>query len=128
MKAIDDYLAALPADQRKALQRLRKQILAAVPGTEEGFGYGMPAFKYNGHPLVYIGASKNHCGLYGSVPPGLKERLTGYKMGKGSIQYTPEKPIPADVLKDLLRAKAQEIEVRWGNTGKNGKGRKKVIK
>lgn len=113
MKAIDDYLAALPADQRKALQSLRKQILAAVPGTEEGFGYGVPAFKYNGHPLVYMGASKNHCGLYGSVPPGFQERLQGFKMGKGSIRFTPEKPIPPDVLKDLLRAKAAEIEVRW---------------
>lgn len=109
----DKYLATLPPDQRKALERLRKQILAAVPGTEQGFGYGVPAFKYNGHPLVYMGASKNHCGLYGSVPPGFKEALKGYKLGKGSIQFTPEKPIPADVLKALLRAKAAEIEVRW---------------
>lgn len=109
----DEYLKELPAEQRKALERLRKQILAAVPSTEEHFAYGVPAFRYNGHPLVYMGASKNHCGLYGSVPPGFKEALKGFKMGKGSIQFTPEKPIPADVLKDLLRAKAAEIEVRW---------------
>jgi uncharacterized protein YdhG (YjbR/CyaY superfamily) len=117
----DEYLMQLPADQRKALQRLRKQILAAVPGTEEGFGYGVPAFKYNGHPLVYFGASKNHCGLYGSVPPGFKEALKGFKMGKGSIQFTPEKPIPSDGLKRLLRAKAAEIEVRWPISGKRPK-------
>lgn len=113
MKAVEDYLAALPLAQRKALQALRKRILAAVPGIEEGFAYGVPAFRYNGHPLVYMGASKNHLGLYGSVPPGFKTRLQGFKMGKGSIRFTPEKPIPPDVLKDLLRAKAAEIEVRW---------------
>ncbi|MCW5897941.1 MAG: DUF1801 domain-containing protein [Flavobacteriales bacterium] len=109
----DEYLKQLPAEQRKALDHLRKQILAAVPGTEEAFAYGVPAFRYNGHPLVYVGASKNHCGLYGSVPPGFREALKGFKMGKGSIQFTPEKPIPPEVLKALLRAKAAEIEVRW---------------
>lgn len=126
MKAIDEYLAALPLAQRKALQHLRKQILTAVPGTEEGFAYGVPAFRYNGHPLVYMGASKNHCGLYGSIPPGFKEALRGFKTGKGSIRFTPDKPIPADLLKAILRAKAAEIEVRWGNAGKNTKSGKKV--
>lgn len=108
-----EYLVNLPNAHRKALETLRKQILAAVPGTVEKFAYGVPAYRYNGHPLVYMGASKNHCGLYGSVPPGFKEALKGFKMGKGSIQFTPEKPIPADVLKALLRSKAAEIEVRW---------------
>lgn len=122
----DEYLKQLSADQRKALQRLRKQILAAVPGTAEAFAYGVPAFRYNGHPLVYIGASKNHLGLYGSVPPGFKEALKGFKVGKGSIQFTPEQPIPPDVLKDLLQAKAAEIEVRWGSPGKIGKGGERV--
>lgn len=122
----NEYLKQLPADQRKALEKLRKQILASVPGTVVEFAYGVPAFRYNGHPLVYIGASKNHCGLYGSVPPGFKDALKGFKIGKGSIQFTPEKPIPADVLKALLRAKAAEIEVRWGNAGKSGKGGEKA--
>jgi uncharacterized protein YdhG (YjbR/CyaY superfamily) len=108
-----EYLSLLPAFHRKALEKLRKQILAAVPGTVEEFAYGLPAFRYNGHPLVYMGAARKHCGLYGSVPPGFKEALIGFTMGKGSIQFTPEKPIPSDVLKALLRAKAAEIELRW---------------
>jgi uncharacterized protein YdhG (YjbR/CyaY superfamily) len=109
----DAYLRRLPPDQRNALEKLRKQILAAVPGTVEEFAYGVPAFRYKGHPLVYMGAAKHHCGLYGSVPPGFKEALSGFTMGKGSVQFTPEKPIPAKVLKALLKAKAAEIEVRW---------------
>ena len=64
----DDYMAVLPAGQRIALERLRKQILAAAPDADDHFGYGLPGFKYNGHPMLYIGAAKNHCALYGSVP------------------------------------------------------------
>ena len=109
----EEYLAHLPADQRKALETLRKQILAAAPGAEEHFGYGLPAFKYNGHPLVYMGAAKNHCALYGSVPAGFKERLKDFKVSKGTIQFTPGKPLPAALVKDIVKAKCAEIEVRW---------------
>ena len=107
------YIAALSPGQRKALEVLRKQILMAVPGVEEHFGYGMPAFKYNGHPVLYIGAAKAHCALYGSVPAGFKEALKGFKVSKGAIQFTPEKPLPADLVKAIVREKCAEIEVRW---------------
>ncbi|MEZ4755299.1 MAG: DUF1801 domain-containing protein [Flavobacteriales bacterium] len=113
MSNTDTYLAALPPDQRKALQTLRQQILAAVPNIEEHFGYGMPAFKYNGHPVLYIGAAKTHCALYGSVPPGFSEQLNGYKTSKGAIQFAPEKPLPKAVVSDIVKAKCTEIEVRW---------------
>lgn len=111
---IDDYLKSLPLDKRDALQKLRTQILAALPGIEEHFGYGMPAFKYNGHPVVYIGAAKAHCALYGSVPRGFAEQLKGFKTSKGAIQFTPEKPLPVEVVKAIVREKCAEIEVRWG--------------
>ena len=62
-KTIDDYLAPLPADQRAALEALRRQILAAAPGAEECISYGMPGFRRHG-VLVWMGAAKKHC-----VPP-----------------------------------------------------------
>lgn len=115
----DEYLALLPPDQRKALSALRKQILAAVPKAEEYFGYGLPGFKYNGHPLVYMGAAKSHVALYGMIPQGFKERLKDFKVSKGTIQFTPEKPLPAALVKDIVKAKVAEIEVRWPNAGKH---------
>jgi uncharacterized protein YdhG (YjbR/CyaY superfamily) len=108
-----DYLELLPADQRKALEQLRKRILAACPNAGEHFGYGLPGFKYNGHPMLYIGAAKNHCALYGSVPVGFKERLKDFTVSKGTIQFTREKPLPAALVKDIVKAKCAEIEVRW---------------
>ncbi len=109
----EEYLAQLPADQRKALETLRKQILAAAPGAEEHFGYGLPGFKHNGHPMLYLGAAKKHVALYGSVPVGFKERLKDFTVSKGAIQFTPEKPLPAGLVKDIVKAKVAEIELRW---------------
>ena len=109
----DEYLEQLPAAQQKALRTLRKRILAAAPGAEEHFGYGLPGFKYNGHPMLYLGAAKNHVALYGSVPVGFKERLKDFTVSKGTIQFTPEKPLPAALVKDIVKAKLAEIEARW---------------
>lgn len=109
----DEYLSQLPAAQQKALRTLRKQILSAAPGAEEHFGYGLPGFKYNDHPMLYLGAAKNHVALYGSVPVGFKDRLKDFTVSKGTIQFTPEKPLPAALVKDIVKMKCAEIEVRW---------------
>ncbi|TXI77026.1 MAG: hypothetical protein E6Q44_14440 [Flavobacteriales bacterium] len=125
----DDYMAVLPAGQRIALERLRKQILAAAPDADDHFGYGLPGFKYNGHPMLYIGAAKNHCALYGSVPVGFKERLKDFTVSKGTIQFTPENPLPAVLVKDIVKAKCAEIELRWPvRMGKVERGVRKLKK
>jgi uncharacterized protein YdhG (YjbR/CyaY superfamily) len=95
------------------LQTLRKRILAAAPDAEEHFGYGMPGFKHNGHPMLYLGAAKNHVALYGSVPVEYKDQLKDFTVSKGAIQFTPEKPLPVALVKDIVKAKVAEIEVRW---------------
>lgn len=108
-----EYLARLPTEQRKALAKLRDQVLAAAPGAVEHFGYGLPGFKYNGHPLLYIGAAKEHCAIYGAVPKGLMEALKDFKTSKGTVQFTPGKPLPAALVKAIVKAKCMEIEARW---------------
>lgn len=114
----DEYFDQLPADQRAALEKLRDQILAAAPGAVEHFGYGLPGFKLDGHPLVYMGAAKHHCALYGAVPRGFGEQLKAFKVSKGTIQFTPEKPIPAALVKAIVKAKVAENQLRWPVTAK----------
>jgi uncharacterized protein YdhG (YjbR/CyaY superfamily) len=110
----DQYLKPLPREQRAALEVLRKQILSVIPDAEEHFGYGLPGFKLYGHPLIYFGAASKHCALYGSVPAGFSEQLKGFKHSKGAIQFTAENPLPAKLVKDIVRAKLAEHELRWG--------------
>ena len=131
----DDYLAALPDDQREALLKLRKQILAAAPGAEEHFGYGLPGFKLLGHPLIYMGGAKEHCALYGAMPADFAEALKGFKQSKGSVHFTPGKPIPATLVKAIVKAKVAEQHARWASkpnkkTGINAKttGRKTAVR
>ncbi len=113
IKSTDEYLDALPNEQRMALQKLRKQILAAAPDCEEYFGYGMPGFKLNGHAMLYMGAAKNHCALYGAIPKGFNVELKDFKRSKGTVQFTPEKPIPAAVVKVIVKAKVAEMNAKW---------------
>jgi uncharacterized protein YdhG (YjbR/CyaY superfamily) len=60
-KTIDEYLAALSADKRVALEKLRMTIRAAAPQTEECISYGLAGFRLDGRPLVAFGATENHC-------------------------------------------------------------------
>lgn len=110
----DAYLADLPQDQRAALEKLRKQILAAAPGASEHFGYGLPGLKLLAHPFIYFGAAKNHCALYGSIPPGFSEALEDFTTSKGAIQFTPQKPIPAALVRAIVKAKVEAHTTRWG--------------
>lgn len=107
------YLKGLPADQRTALEKLRNQIRSSAPGAEEHFGYGLPGFKLNGHPLIYFGAAKNHCALYGSIPAGFSRALKDFKISTGAIRFTPEKPLPALLVKAIVKAKVVDHQLRW---------------
>ena len=109
----DEYLNALPDEQRMALQKLRKQIIAAAPDCDEYFGYGLPGFKRNGHAMLYMGAAKNHCALYGTIPKGFDVELKAYKRSKGTVQFTPERPIPATLVKAIVQAKVAEMDAKW---------------
>jgi uncharacterized protein YdhG (YjbR/CyaY superfamily) len=112
---IDAYLAALPADQRAALQKLRAQIKAAAPGAVEYIGYGLAGFKFEGHPLLYFGAATHHCALYGALNAArFADKLEGFKQSKGTIQFTPERPLPAAVVKALVKARIEANRERWG--------------
>jgi uncharacterized protein YdhG (YjbR/CyaY superfamily) len=109
-KTIDDYLAALSDDKRAALEKLRKTIRAAAPAAEECISYGLPAFRLNG-PLVAFGATANHCAFYpmsGSTVAAHKDALEGYDTSKGTIRFQPDKPLPATLVRKIVRARIAE--------------------
>jgi len=100
----DSYLAALPEDKRAALERLRRAIRAAVPQAEECISYGVPAFRLKGRFLVAYGAGKNHCAFYpGAIVESLRDELANYERSKGTIRFPAERPLPAALVKRLVR-------------------------
>lgn len=115
------YLAGLPADQRSALERLRDQLMALVPEAVPHFGYGLPGLAYGGRPLLYFGAAKAHCAIYGSVPEELLPRLKDLDVGRGTIRFTPERPVPPALLKALVKAKVAALHDR-ASAAKVGRG------
>jgi uncharacterized protein YdhG (YjbR/CyaY superfamily) len=119
---IDSYLAALPQDQRTALEKIRKTIKTAAPEAVESISYGIPTFKYKGRPLIYIGAAKKHLALYGPLDSVLKAYegdLKQYDMSKGTIRFPPDKPMPAALVKKLVKAQMKEIEAGASGYKKN---------
>lgn len=117
--AVESYVAALPKLQREALERLRKQILSVVPNATQKMAYGIPTFVTNGRNLVHMAAFKNHCSFFpgsSGVTMALEEELAGHKLAKGTIQFTPEKPLPAALVKRIVKMRVAEEEARAAKT------------
>ena len=106
IRNIDDYLAPLSADKRAALQRLRKTIHAAYPKAEETISYGIPAFRLDGKVIAWFGAAAKHVSFYpGASWKGFEEELKDYETSKGTIRFQPDHPLPAALVRKLVRSR-----------------------
>ncbi len=111
-KSIDGYLAGVPEPARSTLNKIRAAIRsAAPPEATEVISYGMPAFKHIG-VLVWFAAFSNHCSLFptASVIETFKIELKGFATSKGTIQFLTDKPLPAALVKKMVKARVAQIE------------------
>jgi len=109
-KNIDSYIADFPKDVQTVLEEIWATIKKEAPESEEDITYGMPAFKLNGKPLVYFAAYKKHIGFY-ATPTGhakFEKELSGYKQGKGSVQFPLNEAIPLDLIATIVRFRVRE--------------------
>jgi uncharacterized protein YdhG (YjbR/CyaY superfamily) len=110
---VDEYLAQVPEPARSTLLQMREAIHAAVPEATEAITYQIPTFKYRGHSIVAIAAFKKHCSLFpmsGAVIERFKDDLGHFHTSKGTLQFPPDKPLSAALLKKLITARIAEIE------------------
>lgn len=111
---IDEYLAAVSEDKRATLENLRRNIRAAAPKAEECISYGLAAFRLNGM-LVGFGATAKHCAFYlmsSTIVEDHKPELQGYDTSKGTIRFQADSPLPAALVRKLVKARIAENSAR----------------
>jgi uncharacterized protein YdhG (YjbR/CyaY superfamily) len=111
-QTVDEYLAQIPEPARATLSKIRATIRALVPPeTTEVLSYRIPAFKYKG-VLVWYAAFSNHCSLFptNAVIEAFKDELKNYTIAKGTIQFPVDKPLPATLVKKMVKMRLAQID------------------
>jgi uncharacterized protein YdhG (YjbR/CyaY superfamily) len=112
MSKIDDYLATVSGDKRAALEKLRKTIRSIVPRAEECISYRMPAFRLDGTVIAGFLATAKGCSYFpfsGSTLRTLAGDLRSYDKTKSSLHFHPDEPLPATLVRKLIKARIAEI-------------------
>lgn len=108
-KTIDEYIAKFPAEVQIRLQAMRETIHTAAPEAQEKISYQMPTFFLNGN-LVHFAAHSHHIGFY-PVPTGIeafKEDLAPFVLGKGSVQFPNDQPLPLELVSRIVKFRVEE--------------------
>lgn len=113
--SVKEYIASKPAGVRVVLERVRRAIRKAVPGTEEGLSYQIPVYKLNGVPVLYFAGWKAHYSLY-PVSDGLvaafARELAPYKRSKGTLRLPLSEPVPERLIERIARFRARQLTTR----------------
>jgi uncharacterized protein YdhG (YjbR/CyaY superfamily) len=111
-KNVDEYLAGVAEPARSTLNKIRAAIRSAAPAeATETISYGIPAFKYKG-VLVWFAAFSDHCSLFptAAVIETFKNELKSFSTSKGTIHFPTDKPLPAALVKKMVKARVAQIE------------------
>jgi uncharacterized protein YdhG (YjbR/CyaY superfamily) len=114
-KTIDEYLAAVDGEQRRALEALRETIRAIVPAVEECISYGIPAFRLDGKVIAGFSATSTGCSYYpfsGTTFRTLAKELASWDRTKSALHFSPSKPLPKRLVQKLLRARIAELTAK----------------
>jgi uncharacterized protein YdhG (YjbR/CyaY superfamily) len=108
-KNIDEYIAGFPPDVQEILEKIRMTIRKAAPDAEETIKYQIPTFTLKGN-LVHFGAFKKHIGFYPTSTGTEKFRneLSVYEGAKGSVKFPLDKPIPFDLIGEIVKFRVRE--------------------
>ena len=112
MKAVRAYIDSLPPGSRREINKMRAAIRSVAPKAVEVMAYGIPAFKLDGRVLVYYAAWKEHTSLYPITPRTTREHAAAvrdYEMGKGTIRFPLDEPLPVALVKRLVKTRMAEL-------------------
>lgn len=106
---VDEYIASFPEEVQIKLEKLRAIIKKAAPDATETINYAVPTYKLNGN-LVHFAGYKKHIGFY-PAPSGIEkfaEELSVYETAKGSVKFPLDKPVPYDLVAEIVAFRVRE--------------------
>lgn len=109
--SVDAYINQFDGEVKKRLDVMRLLIRTTAPLAVESIAYGMPAYKFNGKPLVYFAGYDGHIGFY-ATPNGheaFAKEFAKYKQGKGSVQFPNDQPLPVDLIKRVVLYRKEQV-------------------
>lgn len=110
-KSVPDYIASQPAAAQRALKRVRTAIRKAMPAAEEVISYQIPAYRLDGHPVLYFAGWTQHYSLYPSTArlvAAFKDELGPYEISKGTIRFPLSEPVPVALIAGIATFRATE--------------------
>jgi uncharacterized protein YdhG (YjbR/CyaY superfamily) len=111
--AVDDYLDGLDEAARSAFERIRHVATEVEPSVGQGTSYGLAALTYQGRPLLGFRVARQHLSIFpfsAAVVDGVRDRLPGFDLSKGTIRFTAEKPLPDEAVREVVRLRVAELD------------------
>ena len=110
-RTIDEYITAFPPGTQQMLHDVRALIRAEAPDATETISYAIPTYDLNGRHLVHFAGYAKHIGFYptSSGIAAFKDELTSFKSAKGSVQFPPVKPLPAELIRRIVAYRVVEV-------------------
>jgi uncharacterized protein YdhG (YjbR/CyaY superfamily) len=121
--SVDDYISGFPVEVQEILLKIRLTIRAAVPEAEETISYQIPTFKLRGN-LISFAAYKRHIGLY-PAPVGdeaFNKELSAYRAKKSTVRFPLDKPIPYDLIRQIVALRVEDNLKRSDTRAAKGAG------
>jgi uncharacterized protein YdhG (YjbR/CyaY superfamily) len=112
-KTVDAYIAGFAKDVQVKLQAVRRTIRKAAPEAEEVISYQIAGYRLDGM-LIFFAGYKDHVGIY-PIPAGTKafqRRVAPYRSGRSTVRFPLDKPIPLDLVKEMVRYRMKERAAR----------------
>lgn len=109
MNEIENYILQYPEELQEKLQEIRHVIKTAAPMATEKISWNMPTFHFNGN-LVHFAMNKAHIGFYpgASGVENFASQLGEYKHSKGAIQFPLNKPLPKELITEIVKFRIEE--------------------
>jgi len=107
---VDEYLSSVAPQFRPLLRSVRKTIRTGAPKAAESISYGIPTYKQDGQRVIYFSAAAKHCAIHMVRKAELDEAVRlGFGIGRGSIRFTPDHPVPARLITRIVKTRLAEI-------------------